>query len=182
MAESIENLSSDEEDAQLNSNNAPSILSYPVRDNLGRLARCLTLSLGQFLDRLRHANPCATPVARWMTLARILCCVCGIFFKRTTTTILNTSVLCRRLRREHQLEHISQFHCMRIWLWNFSSLLFFIDIVGSILTPFALGIIAGILWYDGVTRVKIATSYLTALNLFWLLNEAWAYWTFAQDQ
>ena len=71
---------------------------------------------------------------------------------------------------------------MRIWLWNFSSLLFFIDIVGSILTPFALGIIAGILWYDGVTRVKIATSYLTALNLFWLLNEAWAYWTFAQDQ
>ena len=181
MAESIENLSSDEEASQLSSNSAPSAFDH-FGYNLGRLTRYLTLSYGHFRDRLRHANPFATPVARWLTLARILCCVCGIFFKRTTTTILNTSVLCRRLRREHQLEHISQFHCMRIWLWNFSSLLFFIDIVGSILTPFALGIIAGILWYDGVTRVKIATSYLTALNLFWLLNEAWAYWTFAQDQ
>ena len=164
----MDNLCSDEEDEQQPSDSAPS--------TTGR--RRLTLILGRFRDRFRHANPFATPAARWMTLAMILCWNQSLLFKQWCARYEHLSELCREMRREYEVM-LSQFHCISKALWLFSSHL---DICGFICVPIALGLITRRLRNHGFTTVKIAASYLTVLNLSWLLDEAWAYWTYDQDQ
>ena len=84
------------------------------------------------------------------------------------------------MRREHEVM-LSQFHCISMGLRLFYSHL---DICGFFCVPFTLGVITRRLRKHGVATVKIVASYLTVLNVFWILDEAWAYWTYAyaQDQ
>ena len=174
--------SSDEGDKQQLPKSAISTVAQRGRQRL-------MLTLEHFRDRLRHANPFATPAARCTTLALILCCCQVLTCKRITTRFENLYDMCHRLRQEYELEHISQFRCMRMsfWLnWQFSSPLFHLCIIGFILAPIFpwifLRVFTGRLWNHGVTTVKIAESYLTVLNLVWLLDDAWALWTNSQDQ
>ena len=170
MARSICNLSSDEADEQQTSSSA---ISMAIRRGRRRLAP----SLEHYRDRLRHANPFATPAARWMTFAMILCWSFGFFCRQWRIRYEHISELCHVLRQERKLHRLSRGNCIRMGLWLVSSQL---DICGFGIT-FALGLISRRLRNHGVTTVKIAASYLAALNVFWLLTEAWAYRTNAQD-
>ena len=161
MARSIGNLSSDEADEQQSSSSAISMSR-----------------LEHFRDRLRHANPFATPAARWMTFAMILCWNFGFFCNQWRIRYEQISEVCHVLRQERKLHRVSRGNCIRMGLWLLSS---HHDICGFGIT-FALGLISRRLRNHGVTTVKIAASYLTVLNLSWLLDEAWAYCTYDQDQ
>ena len=169
----------DEEDEKQPSKSAPlkkSSISCSLRELAGRL----TLNIGHLRDRLAHSM--ADPASRWMAFAMIGTCLESLFFKRVTTSVYHIYEMCYALRKEQEFECTSQLLCMSMVIWFSCSHLFYLNLILLILANISMDKVNKRLRNFGVTNHKIVKTYLTVLNLFWLLDAAWSYWTDDLDQ
>ena len=183
----MENLSSDGEDEEEPSTSVASMkssigcnlreLAGRLTLNLGhlRLRDRLTLNLGDLRDRLAHAIE--DPASDWMVYAMIGSCLESLFFKRVTTSVYHISEMCYALRKEQEFEWTSQLLCMSMVICFSCSHLFYLNLIFLILANIFMNVVNKKLRSFGVTNYKIVKTYLTVLNLFWLLDAAWYYWT-----
>ena len=169
----MENLSSDEEDEKQPFKSARLKISS-ISCSLRKLVGSLTLNLGQLRDRLAHTI--ANPASRWLAIAMIGCLMESLNFNLFTAYVYNISEMCYALRKEQQCECTSQFQCMKMAIWH-APPLFYLSFLGFIFAPIFLREAAERLRNYGFTHLKIMSSYLTVVNLHWLLEDAWSYWT-----